>query len=99
DAPRAHLVEVADPLRLALRIPVELLQAAPPGPHVRFELSLLLLIEVQGHLLEVALVPAQFLTDALALPLERLAQVLRLPIAAFLEPFDCDGGQLFCPRA
>ena len=68
--------------RLLLEVAVELLEADAPGAHVGFELALLLVVEVQRELLELRLVLLELLAHALALPLEGLAQVLLLALAA-----------------
>src|SRR5439155_11017719 len=89
DARRAHLVELADALRLAVEIAIELFEATAPGAHVGFELALLLVAEVEGQLPElVALVPGELLAHPLALTLEGFAQVLLLALAALLELLD-----------
>ena len=73
---RLHLVELADPIGLPLEVAVELREPAAPGAHVGFELTLLLLVEVERELLaDPPLVLRQFLAHALALALEGLAQV------------------------
>src|SRR5207249_3590905 len=87
-APRAHLVELPDALRLAREITAELIESVPPGAHVGLDLALLLLVEVECQLVELPFVPRQLLADALALALEGLAQVLRFLLAALAEPLD-----------
>ena len=52
DALCAHFVELADALWLHLEISVELIEPAAPRAHVGFELALLLLVEIEGELLE-----------------------------------------------
>src|SRR3990172_10460532 len=86
----AHLVELADALGLPLEVAVELLEARAPGAHVGFELAPLVVVEAERELLELRLGPRELLAHALALPLEGLAQVLLLALAALLELVDRD---------
>src|SRR5207247_1053692 len=98
DPLRAHVVELADPLRLALEIAVELLEACAPGTHVGFELPLLLVTEVESEVLETGLVLSELFAHALTLLLEGLTQVLLLPLPAPPELVDRDRRQFFGAR-
>src|SRR5437762_1738384 len=69
DTLSAHLVELADALRLTLEIAVKLLEARTPRAHVGFELALLFITKVESQLLEVALVLGEPLSNTFALPL------------------------------
>src|SRR5438067_2572355 len=90
----AHFVKVPNALRLALEIVRELLQALTPGAHVRFELTLLVIVIPKRELLKSALVPGQLLAHASQLALEGFPKILRLALSTFPQLVNRDRGEL-----
>ena len=86
DARGLDRVEVANAVGLLSQVAVELLEPATPSAHIRFELPLLLVVKTQRELLERAASElGQLFADALALALQRLAQVTGLPFTTLTQ--------------